>query len=65
MSLITELLEDDKLGALIDSLTAIPSGGGRFEIIVNDQLVFSKLATGRHAEAGEIRRLISNRAKSI
>lgn len=61
---MTELLEDDKLGALIDSLTALPSGGGRFEIIVNDELVFSKLATGRHAEPGEIRQLISDMAKS-
>ncbi len=38
----------------IESLTLIPSGGGRFEVIVDDELIFSKKAIGRHAEAGEV-----------
>ena len=41
----------------IETLTLIPSGGGRFEVIVGDELVYSKKATGRHAEPGEIARL--------
>lgn len=53
-----ELLEDDTLGAQIESLKAIPSSGGRFEVIVNDTLVYSKLKTKRHAEPGEVNRLI-------
>jgi len=60
VSLISELLESDELGFQIDHLTAIPSTGGRFEITVNDQLIYSKLALGRHAEAGEIQSLIKN-----
>jgi len=38
----------------IESLNLIPSDGGRYEIKVNDQLVYSKLQTGRHAEPGEV-----------
>jgi len=42
----------------IESLTLVPSDGGRFEVMVDDQLVYSKLRTGRHAEPGEIAGLI-------
>ena len=38
----------------IDDLTLIPSKGGVFEVIVGDELVFSKLALGRHAEIDEV-----------
>jgi len=38
----------------IESLTLIPSDGGRFEVEVDGELIFSKLALKRHAEAGEI-----------
>jgi len=36
----------------------IPSSGGVFEVRVDDRLVFSKKALGRHAEPGEILELI-------
>ena len=39
---------------LIEEVKLIPSDGGRFEVTVNGQLLFSKLATHRHAEPGEI-----------
>ena len=35
-------------------MTLVPSNGGRFEISVNGQLIFSKLHTGRHPEPGEV-----------
>lgn len=35
-------------------MTLIPSSGGRFEVQVNDTLVYSKLQTGRHANPGEV-----------
>ena len=35
------------------------SSGGRFEVSLEDRLVFSKHALGRHAEPGEVRRLIA------
>jgi selenoprotein W-related protein len=42
----------------IESLTLVPSDGGRFEVSVNEVLVFSKLKTHRHAEPGEIADLV-------
>ncbi len=44
----------------IESLTVIPSDGGRFEITVDEQLLFSKHNLGRHAEAGEVAGLIAD-----
>jgi len=44
---------------VIQSVALMPSDGGRFEVEVNGQLVFSKLELRRHAEAGEIINLIS------
>jgi len=38
----------------IESLTLVPSDGGRFEVSVNGALIYSKLETHRHAEPGEV-----------
>ena len=38
----------------IEALELLPSDGGRFEVSVNGDLVFSKKQVGRHAEAGEV-----------
>jgi len=35
-------------------MTLVPSDGGRFEVSVDGELVYSKLETQRHAEPGEI-----------
>lgn len=47
----------------LDGVTLIPSRGGVFEVEAGDQLVYSKKATGRHAEyeevAAPIRELLS------
>ena len=56
MSLVAELLKDYE--HVIESVMLIPSDGGRFEVSVNGELVFSKLQAKRHAEAGEIVNLI-------
>jgi len=42
-------------------VTLTPSGGGVFEVAVDGALVFSKKALGRHAQPGEIVRLIRER----
>lgn len=42
----------------IESITLIPSDGGRFEVTVNDRLIYSKLQTGRHVNEGELISLI-------
>jgi selenoprotein W-related protein len=44
---------------VIESVALIPSDEGRFEVSVNGLLVFSKQELRRHAEAGEIVKLIS------
>jgi len=43
---------------LIETITLVPSDGGRFEIAVNGQLLYSKLETKRHAEPGEVLGLV-------
>ncbi|MDQ3985487.1 MAG: Rdx family protein [Actinomycetota bacterium] len=45
----------------MDELKLIPSRGGVFEVVVDEDLVFSKKETGRHAEPDEV--LESIRAK--
>jgi selenoprotein W-related protein len=56
VSLAEELLKNYE--HLVESLVLIPSDGGRFEITVNGQLLYSKLATHRHAEPGEVLGLV-------
>jgi selenoprotein W-related protein len=58
VSLLNELLGDEGLEAQIESLILIPASGGKFEITVNGELIFSKKALGRHAEPGEIYELV-------
>jgi selenoprotein W-related protein len=56
VSLANDLLKN--LEPEIESITLIPSQGGRYEVTVNDTLVYSKLQTGRHAEPGEVLELV-------
>lgn len=39
----------------------IPSGGGRFEVVVDGTPAFEKSKLGRHARAGEILALLAAR----
>jgi selenoprotein W-related protein len=61
VSLASDLLENFE--PEIESVTLVPSDGGRYEISVNDQLIYSKLQTGRHAEPGEVIGLIQKLIK--
>ena len=47
----------------IESIALVPSDGGRFEIEVNQKLLYSKLATGRHVEPTEVVRLLDDYLK--
>ncbi len=47
-----ELLKNHE--SIIESLTLIPSDGGRYEVVVDEKLIYSKLKTGRHADPGEV-----------
>jgi len=59
--MVTGLLEEFE--HKIDDVTVIPSRGGVFEVMANDELIYSKLATGEHAEyedvAGPLRDLLN------
>ena len=37
----------------IEAFTLIPSDEGRFEVTIDDQLIYSKLKNNRHIEPGE------------
>ena len=52
MGLADELLKNFE--PEITSLELTPSSGGVFEVLVNGSLVYSKIATGRHAATSEI-----------
>jgi selenoprotein W-related protein len=41
--------------------TLRPSGGGRFEVTLDGELLFSKAALGRHPAAGEVAGLVAAR----
>jgi selenoprotein W-related protein len=61
VSLASELLKN--LEPEIESLNLVPSDGGRYEISVDDTLLYSKLQTGRHAEPGEVLGLVKKQLK--
>jgi len=56
VSLTEELLKNYE--HLVEDVKLIPSDGGKFEVTVNGQLLYSKLATHRHAEPGEVLGLV-------
>lgn len=43
----------------IETISLIPSDGGKFEIEVNGTLLYSKLETKRHTEPGEVAQLMA------
>jgi|RifCSP16_1_1023843.scaffolds.fasta_scaffold670169_1 selenoprotein W-related protein len=53
MAELLKLFEDQ-----IESIALIPADGGKFEVMAGDRLLFSKLSLGRHAEPGEVARLV-------
>ena len=56
MSVTAELIKEFE--PQVESWTLIPGGGGAFEVKVDGELVYSKLATGRHTSSEELRPLI-------
>ncbi len=56
MSLAEELLKNYE--HVIESVVLTPSDSGRFEVTANGELLYSKLATHRHAEPGEVLGLV-------
>jgi len=56
VSLTTDLLKGYE--HVIETITLVPSDGGKFEVTVNGELLFSKLQSHRHAEPGEVLSLV-------
>jgi selenoprotein W-related protein len=46
---------------VIADLSLVPASKGRFEVTLDGDLIYSKVATGRHAAAGEIASLVRER----
>lgn len=55
VALTSEILNERELEFYIGNWTLVPDKGGKFEVEVNGELVFSKLQLERHAEPGEVR----------
>ena len=52
MRVISDLLTNYQ--HVIDDLKVVTGGAGVFDVAVNGELIYSKHATGRHAEPGEV-----------
>ncbi len=52
MSAVNDLLSNYQ--HVIDSLTLVTGTAGVFDVEVNGELIYSKAATGRHANEGEV-----------
>jgi selenoprotein W-related protein len=63
--LTNEILSERSIEAFVGSWKLIPSTGGKFEVVVNGELVFSKKALGRHANPGEIREAIITKLNAV
>lgn len=59
MSLTGQLLS--KFESQIQTISLIPGEGGCFEVTLDGDLLYSKIATGRHANEGEVAALVKAR----
>jgi len=55
---MADILGDAELERQVESFSLVPSDGGRFEFSANGDLIFSKIKTFRHAEEGELKKLL-------
>ena len=46
---------------ILEAIELVPSSNGRFEVTLDDELIFSKAALGRHAQPGEVVDLVQER----
>ena len=46
---------------IITDIELVPSSGGRFEVTLDGELIFSKAALKRHADPGEVAGLVRDR----
>ncbi|MBC8171877.1 MAG: hypothetical protein H7X77_09395 [Anaerolineae bacterium] len=60
-----EILGNREIEAYIRSWRLLPASGGKFEVTLNAEVIFSKKALGRHAEPGEIKAEIIKRLDAL
>ena len=58
MSAVSDLLSNYQ--HVIEEIRLVTGDNGAFEVVVDGNLVYSKHATGRHAEPGEVLDLFTN-----
>ena len=46
---------------IIRDIRLLPSSKGRFEVILDGDLIFSKASLGRHAQPGEVAAIVEER----
>ncbi|HJM37555.1 MAG: Rdx family protein [Acidimicrobiales bacterium] len=59
MSTVKDLLTNHQ--QVIEDVRLVPGGSGIFDVTVNDELIYSKHETGRHADNGEISTLFQKK----
>jgi selenoprotein W-related protein len=55
---MAEILNDPELEREVKTFTLVPSDGGKFELIVDGKLLYSKLQTGRHVVDTELNKIM-------
>ena len=59
MSAASDLLQNYQ--HVVESLTFTTGSKGIFDVTVDDEILYSKAATGRHAEPGEVLQLFTEK----
>ncbi|RLT46909.1 MAG: SelT/SelW/SelH family protein [Chloroflexi bacterium] len=59
--MVVEILAEFE--AQLEAVRLLPTTGGVYEVTLDGALVYSKLATGRHAEAGEVLELLRGKLR--
>ena len=59
MRAVADLLHDYQ--HVIESVTLVTGSKGVFDVVVDDEVLYSKGTTGRHAESGEVLQLFRER----
>ena len=65
VSLTEEVLSEREIEYFIKDWKLVPASGGKFEVTINGELVWSKKQLGRHAESGEVKEAIQKFLKPL
>ncbi|GAB4309217.1 MAG: hypothetical protein Kow00117_02560 [Phototrophicales bacterium] len=60
-----EVLSEREIEVYVRSWNLVPASGGKFEVTLNGELIFSKKQLNRHAEEGEIKAIIKQKLDEL